>query len=359
MATPALVRIREAMPGAFIGALARPGIDRLLDGLSTADGRAVFDEVHVHHPTGVLGPKFAAAKVRPRRYSAALLLTNSFSTALVTRIAGVPRRIGYDRDGRGLLLTQKLRAPRHGGSWAIVPAVTYYWHAASALLDPRAAAELEAPALDDPLRVALSIPRHARMTLSVGNADTTDLATLAASAKFDLAEPFAILNPGGNNAAKRWPAARFAEIARMLTGELNLRVLINGSPAERALCQEIAAESHTSAVVLPAHPHTLGSLKALCAAAACRLMLTHDTGPRHIAAAMGCPLISLFGPTDPRWTTIPAERETILIADPTLPPSESANDHPERCAIERIAVERVVEAIRDTYSDAIAPSPRA
>ncbi len=128
MATPALRRIRAALPGAFVGALARPGIDQLLA------GSGLFDEVHVERASGVLGPKFVAAKVRPRRYDTALLLTNSFSTALIARVAGIPRRIGYNRDARRLLLTDPLppdRTPR--GGFAIVPAVNAYWKLASSI----------------------------------------------------------------------------------------------------------------------------------------------------------------------------------------------------------------------------------
>ena len=128
MATPALRRIRDALPGAFIGALARPGIDQILDGSD------YFDELHVDRASGVLGPKLVAAKLRPRRYDTALLLTNSFSTALIARIAGIPRRIGYDRDARRLLLTDPIRAPRTpSGAFAMVPAVNAYWTLASAI----------------------------------------------------------------------------------------------------------------------------------------------------------------------------------------------------------------------------------
>src|SRR5690349_1107621 len=102
MATPALRLLRSRLKGSFIGGLVRPGMDELLAGTD------FFDEVHVERAGGVMGPKFAAAKLRPRRYDAALLLTNSFSTALIARIAGVPRRVGYNRDARGLLLTDRL-----------------------------------------------------------------------------------------------------------------------------------------------------------------------------------------------------------------------------------------------------------
>ena len=140
MATPSLRLLRAMLPGAFIGALVRPGLDELLAGLET------IDELHVERSVGVMGPKRVAGAVRPRRYDAALLLTNSFSSALIARLAGVPTRIGYDRDGRGFLLTGRLtpvkrrdlepfsRSPSDPGGWAPVPACVYYWHAASALL---------------------------------------------------------------------------------------------------------------------------------------------------------------------------------------------------------------------------------
>lgn len=340
MVTPALVRIREAMPGAFLGALARPGIDRILDGLTTPAGAGVIDEFHVARPTGVLGPKHVAAKIRPRRYATALLFTGSFSTALTVRVAGIPRRIGYERDGRGLLLTRRLRAPKSAsGDWAIVPAVSYYWHAAGALLDPSTDPALPAPTLDDPTRVRLDLPSSARLRLGVTARDESEARAVRTSAGIEDGEPIVILNPGGNNPAKRWPADRFAAVGGRLA-DLGCRVLVNGSPDEADLCCEIAAGVREG-VALPDHGHTLGSLKALCRDAS--LMITNDTGPRHLAAAFGVPLVSLFGPTDPRWTTVPAD-EIVLVADETLPPAESANDHPDRCAIGRITLERVADA---------------
>jgi heptosyltransferase-2 len=351
MATPALVRIRQALPGAFIGALARPGIDRLLDGLATPDRTPVFDEFHAAHATGVLGPKFVAAKIRPRRYDTALLLTGSFSTALTVRVAGVPRRIGYDRDARGLLLTRRLHPPkRPDGGWAVVPAVSYYWHAASALLDPGSPDALPAPPLTDLRRVETTLPPGVRLTLPLTERDEADAQRVRASAGLARKEPFAILNPGGNNPAKRWPADRFAALGSWLAEEHGFRVLVNGSPAEGGVCREIAdGVVGGRAVCLADHAHTLGALKVLCRDAA--LMVTNDTGPRHIAAAMNTPLVSLFGPTDPRWTTIPVpdgevdpRGEIILVADPSLPPGEVANDHAERCRVDRIGLDEVRQA---------------
>jgi heptosyltransferase-2 len=188
MATPALRLIRDRCKGSFIGGLVRPGIDELLAGAE------FFDELHVDRARGVMGPKLVANKLRPRRYDAALLLTNSFSTALIVRLAGIPRRIGYDRDSRGLLLTDRLAPPRRAdGKWATIPAADYYlgaaWHG---LL---AAATGAGPA-QAPLHAAC----HGRRGEEALEAD--DLLARAKHFCFfppPAGTPLALLNPGAND----------------------------------------------------------------------------------------------------------------------------------------------------------------
>lgn len=343
MATPALHRLREAMPGAWIGAVVRPGIDQLLG--SDEQAASLFDEIHIERPRGVMGHKHTATRLRQRCYDAALLLTNSFSTALSVRMAGVSRRVGYDRDGRGFLLTERLRAPkRPGGAWAIVPAVDYYWHAVSSFLGERSVLTGSNEQGDHRL------PDGAILRLPISAEDRESADELLARAGVE--EPFAILNPGGNNPAKRWPAERFIELGRWLGEKHGLRVLVNGSPNEAELVQSIASDI-PGGVSLPEAGGTLGGLKALVDQAA--IMITNDTGPRHFAVARSTPVVTLFGPTDHRWTSVPAPGgEEILVADPSLPSSESANDHPTRCAVDRITSERVIEAAERLLSRGIA-----
>lgn len=338
MATPALRVLRELLPGAFIGALVRPGIDQILAGTD------FFDEIHVGHALGAMGPKRLAAKARPRRYDSALLLTNSFSTALIARLAGIPRRIGYERDARTFLLTDHITPPRrrdvepycrsstNPGAWAPVSACEYYFRLASYFLRSIGLTPTEM----GPLELATT-PSEERAASEI-------LTGAGIPPERQHATALAMINPGGNNPAKRWPPDRFASLADELARRHSMTILINGSPGEAALASDIGAlcRGSTPVVELPRLGITLGALKALIRR--CRIMVTNDTGPRHIAAAFGVPVVTLFGPTDHRWTTIPFEDEIEILSDPTLPEQEVANDHPDRCRIDHIGLGDVVAA---------------
>ena len=344
MATPAIRRIRNAYPGIFIGALVKPGIDQLLS------GNTLFDELHIATPSGMMATKKTANKIRPRQYDAALLLTNSFSTALTTRLAFIPRRIGYNRDTRAVLLTDPIAPPRNPDkSWKLTPAIDYYWNLASHLLgqDP---VDWSIHTPTDCKALPLALPNNTFMELGFTDEDQAKADDILERAHICVNTHYAVLNPGGNNPAKRWPTDRFAQLADHLHTEHNLAVLINGSPAESDLCNQIITRAKTNPISLPALGNTLGALKPIIAGA--KILITNDTGPRHIAAALGTPLVTLFGPTDPRWTTIPVHplpdgspAETIIVADESLPPDQSANDHPDRCSIEHITLPKVRESV--------------
>lgn len=355
MATPAIARIRAALPGACIGALARPGMDDLLDGDS------LIDEFHVGRASGVMSYKHLAAKLRPLRYDTVLLFTNSFSTALVVRLASIPQRIGFARDARGLLLTHALHPPRNpDGSWGLISAVDYYWLLADALLGTPSPSH--AALMTSARQGKLNLPEGHPMRLGVtpqASARATSVLQQAGLLPPDAPPtPFALLNPGGNNPAKRWPPANFAQLADALHERCGLATIINGSPGEVELCDAIAQQCKLAKPIVLARacmPEALrlSELKAIVARAS--LMVTNDTGPRHIAAALGVPLVSLFGPTDARWTTIPPSprggSERVLLADSTLPEAELANDHPQRCAIEHISLDAVLGACLAALSE--------
>lgn len=343
MATPACRLLREAMPGALLGALVRRPVDEVLA------GSELFDDIIVAPAGGLMAPKVAAQRVRMGRFDGAVILPNSFSSALTARLAGVRRRFGYDRDGRGLLLTDRIPArkrrdvepyARSGGDpegWAPVPAVDYYLQLARFTLE----------------RLALRIPPAGPLELGVTDAEEREAARILHESGLE-GRRFALLNPGGNNEAKRWPAERFAQLGAHLIDAHGMAIAVNGSPGEKDLVEDIAARAFTGsrggapAIALPGFGTRVGSLKGIVRRAS--LMVTNDTGPRHIGAAFGVPVVTLFGPTDHRWTTIASHargREIELLADPTLPEEEVSNDHPERCRVDRIAYERVAEAVEE------------
>lgn len=342
MATPALRLLRDRLPGAQITALLRPGLGELLEGSALIDATVAGDT------RGLLGPIKVSRSIARGRFHAALLLTNSFSTALSTWLGNVPRRVGYDRDRRGLLLTERLGALREGKRWLVVPAVRYYVHAAEAFLGGTRTLEHLPPT--SLTHAPLGIAEGALLELGLTPMQESRARAVLERGGVAPGDCYAVLNPGGNNPAKRWPVDRFASLADHLAERHGMRVLINGSPGERELVQQIAAACRTPVICLPELGMTLGALKGIIRGA--KLMVTNDTGPRHIAAAFGVPMVSLFGPTDPRWTTIPVAPmpdgtpgEVILIANRQLAPDRLSNDEPEDSRVDRIALEEVLVAV--------------
>ena len=293
MATPLLACLRHdaKLRRAQIVGYMRPGLDDLLDGC------ALFDEVMVGKPDGLFGPWSEGRRLTGGHFDAAILLPNSWRLAATIRLARIPYRIGYDRDARGWMLTHPLASPAPGGWKQPIPAIDYYLAIAE----------------------SIGIGRGGReMRLRASAAQQAAGAAILQRAGVREGEGYAILNPGASKPEKRWPVDRFAALADHLADAHSLKVLVNGSPGERRIIAEVCAASRSHPADLVQLGITLGSLKHI--ASRSRLLVTNDTGTRHIAAASaaGCvpapqpsalAILSLFGPTDPRWAQIEYERE--------------------------------------------------
>jgi lipopolysaccharide heptosyltransferase II len=318
MAVPALRAVRAACPQARLTALCRPGIEAVLEGCP------LLDDCLVGRPRGLAGTWALASRLRRLRCDAALLLPNSFKTALLARLAGIPQRLGYQRDGRGWLLTRGCPPPRRAdGGFATVPAVRYY-------LD---LVRFAFPELDEPSQ---------RLELWTTAADDAEAERMLGEAGVEPGQPVVVLNPGANRLDKRWPAERYAAVGDHLAHQRGAAVLVTGAPAEQPILDAVRQAMQAPSHDLQALGVTLRSLKAVLGRA--DLLITNDTGPRHLGVAMGTAVLALFGPTDPRWTTLVYDRQIELLADPTLGPEERADDHPERCRIDKITVEQVITA---------------
>lgn len=313
MATPVLRLAREACPNARIVGLMRPGLDQLLAGLPWLDG---IEAVNPRGIGGVLRTRRIYREIQP---DASLLLPNSFRSALAAALGRVPIRVGYRRDGRGALLTHAFDPGSRPRPWSTIQ---HYLELASYAFGRT---------VSDP-----------ELHLCV----TPEEAVAAERILKDVPTPFILLNPGGNRVDKRWPADRFSQLAESIIHELGHGVVLNGAPAESGLLEQIASQCSAPVIRLSERGLNLGSLKAVIAQAT--LVITNDTGPRHLAAALDRPLISLFGPTDHRWTILEGTRERRLLAEPFLEASLVADDHPASCAIERIPLSDVMHAVRAT-----------
>ncbi len=300
MATPLLRAIRRqfesAGRSAFMAAYLRPHLASLF-----ASGNA-FDACIEGRPAGLLGPLREAGRLRRYGFDTALILPNSFRAAWLTWLARVPRRIGYDRDGRGPLLTRRVPCPAPGGRREPVPLVDYYLKLAGPL-------GIEMTGDTSP-RLA---PRNPDIVLARG---------MLESRGFSPERPIALLNPGASKPDKRWPAARFAALADLLHDRHGMQILINGAPDERGLIREVANRVQRAALLdLSRQDTTLAALAALCTLV--DLVVTNDTGTRHIAAAVGFErlrrrepapgIVTIFGTVRPEWTTLnyPRERELV------------------------------------------------
>lgn len=308
MATPVLRAIREHCPAAHVTLAIRPAIAALLAGATWAD------EIRTIDMRGVLGPWRAGRALRAGRPDAVLLLPNSLRSALAARLTGAPCRVGYARDHRAPLLTVAIPAPDRS---VPVPTVDYYVDLACAALGVES--------IDRTLELAVTAEEQAEADRALDGVPT----------------PFVVLNPGANKPAKRWPPARFAAVADALASR-GLAAVVSGGPGESDIRRAVIDAATTAIVDVSARGASLGALKAVLARAA--LLVTNDTGPRHMAAALGTPAVALFGPTDPRWTTLPGARERELRAEPFLPEPLVADDHAQLCRIERITIGDVCAA---------------
>lgn len=313
MATPVFRAIKAALPGAKVTALAQPGLEALLMPCPW------FDAFLGVNAKGLAGTRKAAKAVRELTpaVDAALVMPNSFRSALVAWLARVPRRVGVRSDMRGKLLTHAIMLPACDG---IRTTLEHY-----ALLAEHALG-VSPGSLDRTMELHVSAEQQAE----------------ADRALECVKQPFVLLNPGAVRENKRWPAERFAAAADALATKCGMGAAVTGSPGEREILAAVTAAARSPIVNLAERGITLGSLKGVIERAA--LLITNDTGPRHIALALGTPVVSLFGPTDARHTIIPGANEHMLRAEPFLPADKMADDFEKACAIDRISVGDVVAA---------------
>jgi heptosyltransferase-2 len=278
MATPTLRALARRYPDAQITGIARPYLLPLLDGTPWLTRRVEWE----HRGRGWMGRTWRLIRsLRRERLDALLLLRNSGFAAGVARLSCVPRSIGYARRGSRLFLSTAILPPRSSGGLTPVSAVDYYL---------RLAGELDCSASDRTLELATTCAEEA--------------AADVIWRRLALPDPrqTVLLHVGGAyGSAKHWPREHCLELSRRLAAEFGLTVVILCGPAERGSAAQLAcAAMHPRVKSLAQEDLGFGPTKALIGRS--RLLITTDSGPRHIAAALSTPTITLLGPIDPRWS---------------------------------------------------------
>ena len=293
MTVPALRELRRLLPRARLTLATRPWAEGIFAGADFIDDFLVTGNTS-SRPAAIIRE---AREWRARRFDLAVLFPNSFAPALVAALARVPIRLGYATQGRAPLLTHRVGVPEWRGQRH---EVFYYLHLVAELerqLFGSTTVELSEP--DTGLRVTEARLRDAQHLLGENGARP--------------GRPLVAMCPGSTNSrAKRWPAERFAAVADMLSERAGAEIVLVGAAEELDISEEVARLMRTRPVLLTGKTDLSQTTAVLKAS---DLLVTNDTGPAHIAAAVGCPVVVIFGPTNP-VTTRPFSPSAEVVRQP-------------------------------------------
>jgi len=285
MSVPALRELQRLLPAAHLTVIAPPGTSDIF-----ADADFVGDVI-------VSESKFLphVRQLRAGKFDLALLFQNSFASALTSFAARVHFRIGYDTDRRGRLLTTAIPVP----AWKNERHESFYY--------VNIISELERMLFRSD-KIASAEPRF---DLSVSEKRMEAARQFLTDNGSSVDKPLAILCPGSvNSRAKRWPADRYAELSdRLIDSGINVALI--GSPGEVEVSQQVVSQAKHQPILLTGKTSVAEAVALISIA---DVLVTNDTGPAHIGAALGTPTLVIFGPTNP-LTTYPFSAHAQMIRE--------------------------------------------
>ncbi len=275
-ALPALRRLREALPEARLTFLVEDRCADILEGHPDVDEIVVFRRKRIARLDFLEAVRLVRS-LRTRRFDAALDLQGNLKSGVLTRLSGARVRVGFappaSKEGNRFFSNRRVTIPP-GLRWR--------------------------PEKDLSLLRGLGIePGPVRACPPRFGPDEDAFAAAAVAAIPGVEGPLVVLHPGtsGFGAFKRWPPERFAALAGALAARAGARVLVTHGPGERPLADAVAAAAPKGSAAVSPETRSLRALAAILSRA--DLVVAADTGPLHVAAALGRPVIALFGPKDP------------------------------------------------------------
>ncbi len=265
LSTPVLHELRRSFPHAFIAMMVRPPCHELLEGHPALNEVLVYDKEG--RERSVFGTIRFALRLRRHEFDTALVLHPSNRSHWIPWLAGIPTRIGYRRK-HSWLLTQRLPHRKQEGRQ----------HEAAYALE-----------LLQPFGIAPGVPKP---SVVVRDAAVHQVEAMLAAASIHPAETLVAVHPSASCISKRWMPERFAEVADRLAAEHAARICLVAGASDADSVERMARAMRQPALNL-AGRLTLGQLAALLRR--CRLLISNDSGPVHIAAAVGTPVVDIFG----------------------------------------------------------------
>ncbi|HZT57278.1 MAG TPA: lipopolysaccharide heptosyltransferase II [Pyrinomonadaceae bacterium] len=293
MTVPALRELRRFLPGAHITLATRAWAEGIFEGADFLD-----DIVAVEETKGTARSVWRESRAwRARRFDLAVLFPNAFAPALVAALARVPVRVGYATQGRGALLTHALPVP----DWRGLRHEVFYYLNIVAELEGMLVGSTTVESREPQTEINVSDERRKAAREFLRGRGARD------------ERPLVALCPGSTNSrAKRWPAERFAALADALVEKLGADVALVGACDELDVSEEVARRMRARPLVLTGETELSQTVALLSVA---DLLVTNDTGPAHVAAAAGCPVVVIFGPTNP-VTTRPFSPLAEVVREP-------------------------------------------
>jgi len=296
MALPALRAVRKRFPDAEIALVARPYVADIYRDQEICDQLILYDPKALH--SGLSGRERLASELRDLKFDTALLLQNAFDAAWLAWRARIPERIGYARDSRSFLLTKAVPVPRIGE----IPVHEKFYY----LELLRRAGWLD------------SVPDESFIDLRVPWEKSTSAEEFLRNFG---ARPGAMRIAVGAGAsygsAKCWPPSRFAEVVNRLQSKADADVVLFGTAGEATVSMAISREMRRPPIDLTGKT-SITHLPALLSR--CHLFIGNDSGAMHVAAAVGLPVVAVFGPTDPFGTSPVTPRCSIVQQKPYCSP---------------------------------------
>lgn len=265
LSTPVIKAFRDAYPNAYIAMMVSPYAKDIIDGNPYLDEVITYDK-EAAHKSWVGSIKFSFA-LKKKRFELAVILHPTNRVHLVVFFAGIPRRIGYDRKF-GFLLTDRIRHTKQLGQKH----------------------ELEYNL--DLVRYLGIQPQDKNLFMPIKPESEHWIEELFKQERIDKCDKLLAIHPDASCISKIWPASRFAEAADKLVEKYGFKVLIIAGPKDTAKASAVARNMRHLAINLAGRTR-LSQLASLLAR--CQLFISCDSGPVHIASAVGVPVISIFG----------------------------------------------------------------